>query len=182
MKDQASKTEYVRLRADGRSYAYIAATIHISKSTCAAWEKELRETIAELKQERLNELYQTYAMTKEARIKQLGSTLEKIGTALDRVDFNAIDPAKLLDYRLKYMEALKGEYIGIRTPLEPEEIDAKGIVVALGDLLNRARSGEATGEQTQRESLVLSQLLKAYENVEIKAKLDALEAILGGRD
>lgn len=42
------------------------------------------------------------------------------------------------------------------------------------------RTGEATQEQANRESIVLSNLLKAYEQVELKAKLDELETIIGG--
>ena len=82
---------------------------------------------------------------------------------------------------MKYTEALKGEYIGTKPALELDNIDAKDIVAALGDLLNRVRAGEVTTEQAQKESLILSQLLKAYDTVEVKAKLDELEAIIGGR-
>ena len=74
MKPQEQKTEFIRLRAEGRSYSYIADTLHISKSTCSSWERELQDAIAELKQEQLNELYSSYAMTKEARVKKLGET------------------------------------------------------------------------------------------------------------
>ena len=43
------------------------------------------------------------------------------------------------------------------------------------------KPGEVTTEQANRESLILSNLLKAYDTVEVKTKLDALEAIVGGR-
>ena len=48
-------------------------------------------------------------MTKEARIKKLGDTLEGINTALDGADLSTIPPEKLLDFKLKYTEALKEE-------------------------------------------------------------------------
>lgn len=64
--------------------------------------------------------------------------------------------------------------------MELDTIDAKGIVAALADLLNRVRAGEVTTEQAQKESGILAQLLKAYDTVEVKAKLDELEAIIGG--
>lgn len=67
LKPQETKTEFIRLRAEGRSYSYIADTLHISKSTCTEWERELKAQIAELRQEQLNELYSSYAMTKEAK-------------------------------------------------------------------------------------------------------------------
>ena len=181
MKPAELKKEYVRLRAEGKSYSFICEQLHISKSTCTKWERELASQIDELKRAELAELCESYSMTKEARIRRLGDTLEKINAALEQADFTAVDPAKLLDFKLKYMEALKGEYIGTKPALQIESIDAKQIVAALGDLLNRVRAGEVTTEQAQKESGILTQLLKAYETVEVKAKLDKLEAIVGGR-
>lgn len=183
MKPQEQKTEFIRLRAEGRSYSYIADTLHISKSTCSSWEKELQDAIAELKQEQLNELYSSYYMTKEARIKKLGETLNRINEALEAVDLSEIPAEKLLDFKLKYTEALKEEYTGTGKPYSfSEKIEPKEIVEALGDLLERIRAGEVTAEQASRESTVIANLLKAYDTVEVKAKLDALEAIVEGRN
>lgn len=181
MKPVELKKEYVRLRAEGQSYSFICEQLHISKSTCTKWEKALAAQIDELKRTELAELCESYSMTKEARIKRLGDTLEKINAALEQADFSTVDPAKLLDFKLKYTEALKGEYIGTMPALDLDAIDAKSIVTALADLLNRVRAGEVTTEQTQKESGILAQLLKAYDTVEVKAKLDELEAIIGGR-
>ncbi len=182
MKPQDTKAEFIRLRAEGRSYSYIADTLHISKATCSEWERDFNSTIAELKQEQLSELYSSYYMTKEARIKKLGDTLTNINSALEQADFSSMAPEKLLDYKLKYMEALKEEYTGTEKSYHFNGfVDSKGIVIALGDLLDRIRAGEITTEQAQKESGVLSNLLKAYETVELKTKLDALETILRGR-
>ena len=175
------KQEYIRLRAEGKSYSYIADQLHISKSTCTKWERDLAAEIDELKRAELAELYESYSMTKQARIKRLGDTLEKINTALEQADFSEVDPAKLLDFKLKYTEALKGEYVGQKKAIEPESIEAKDIVEAFADLLDRTRAGDITADQAQRESLILSNLLKAYDTIEIKAKLNKLEAIVGGR-
>lgn len=184
MKPQEQKTEFIRLRAEGRSYSYIADTLHISKSTCSSWEKELQDAISELKQEQLNELYNSYAMTKEARVKKLGETLNGINEALEAVDLSEIPAEKLLDFKLKYTEALKGEYTGSGKAyqLNKGNIEAKDIVQAYGDLLARVQAGEISTEQASRESAVLANLLKAYDLVEVKAKLDALEAIVRGRN
>jgi len=183
LKPQETKIEFIRLRAEGRSYSYIADTLHISKSTCTAWERELKNAIAELKQEQLNELYSSYYMTKEARIKKLGDTLDSINTALEGADLSQIPPEKLLEYKLKYMEALKGEYTGSGTPYQftADKIEPKDIVTALGDLLNRVRTGEVTPEQANRESTIIANLLKAYDTVEVKEKLNALESLIGSR-
>jgi len=183
LKPQETKIEFIRLRAEGRSYSYIADTLHISKSTCTAWERELKNAIAELKQEQLNELYSSYYMTKEARIKKLGDTLDSINTALEGADLSQIPPEKLLEYKLKYMEALKGEYTGSGTPYQftADKIEPKDIVTALADLLNRVRTGEVTPEQANRESTIIANLLKAYDTVEVKEKLNALESLIGSR-
>ena len=181
MKPAELKKEYIRLRAEGKSYSFICEQLHISKSTCTKWERALAAEIDELKRAELAELCESYSMTKEARIRRLGDTLEKINAALEQADFTAVDPAKLLDFKLKYTEALKGEYIGTEPALELDSVDAKGIVAALADLLNRVRAGDITTEQAQKESGILAQLLKAYDTVEVKAKLDELEAIIGGR-
>lgn len=183
MKPQEQKAEFIRLRAEGKSYTAIADTLHISKSTCTAWERELRAAIAELKQEQLNELYTSYFMTKEARIKKLGDTLDGIDTALAGADLSQMPPEKLLEYKLKYTEALKGEYTGSGTPYQftADKVEPQNIVTALADLLNRVRAGEVSPEQANRESTVIANLLRAYDTVEVKAKLDALEAVIGGR-
>lgn len=181
VKPSELKREYVRLRAEGQSYSRICEQLHISKSTCTKWEKALAAQIDEVKRAELAELCEGYSMTKAARIRRLGETLDKINAALERTDFSKVDPAKLLDFKLKYTEALKGEYAGTIPAPPLESVDAKGILAALADLLRRVRAGETSTEQAQKESAILSQLLKAYDTVEVKAKLDELEAIIGRR-
>lgn len=181
MKPVELKKEYIRLRAEGKSYSVIAEQLHISKSTCTKWERDLSRQIEKLKRAELQELCESYGMSKEARIKKLGETLDKINTALEQTDFSVIDPAKLLDFKLKYTDALKAEYVGTHPAFSKGKVDATGIVDALVDLLDRVRAGEVTTEQAQKESLILSQILKAYDTVEVKAKLDKLETIIGGR-
>lgn len=183
MKSPEIKTEFIALRAQGKTFEYIAKKLNISKSTCSAWEKELKTAIADLKQEQLNELYDTYYMTKEARIKKLGDILDKIDNTLDQADLAEVPLEKLLDFKLKYTEALKAEYVhtGAVTDFS-EQVTAQDILKALGSLLERVQRGEVSQEQANRESAVLANLLKAYDLVEVKAKLDALEAIVGGRN
>lgn len=179
MKPNEAKQEFIRMRAEGISYSEIAKQLHISKSTCTRWETELAEEIAKLKKNELEVLYDTYHMKKEARIKQLGDTLGRVEDALARVDLASVSPEKLLDYKLKYTEALQKEYVATYTSFGAEEMQAKDIVAAYTDLLNRVRAGEVTTEQANRESLILNNLLKAYETVEVKAKLDEIEAMIG---
>lgn len=179
MKPQELKQEFIRLRAEGRSYSYIAQELHISKSTCTKWEQMLEADIAQLKREELNTLYEEYAMKKEGRIRQLGDTLARIEDALQATDLSEVPPEKLLDLKLKYREALQKEYIATDPAFKlKDSLDPSDIVKALGDLLDRVRAGEVSNEQANRESVILNNLLRAYEQVEIKAKLDELEAIV----
>ena len=181
MKPTELKQEYIQLRAEGRSYSYIADKLHISKSTCSSWEKELAAEIAKLKAEELNSLYERYHMNKEARITQLGDTLQNIDTALAGADLTEVAPEKLLDYKLKYREALQKEYIDTGEAFKfGEVIHKEDITAAYGNLLNRVRAGDTTPEQARQESYILGNLLKAYEITEIKAKLDEIAGAIGG--
>ena len=70
MKPVDVQTEFIRLRAEGKSYAAISKELGISKDTCSKWENALKDKISSLKAEQLSELYDSYYMTKEARIKK----------------------------------------------------------------------------------------------------------------
>ena len=182
MKPQEMKLEFVRLRAEGQSYDKIAEALHISKATCTAWERELKTDISRLQQEQLNELYSSYGMAKEARIRRIGDTLRRLDDALSEVDLTAIAPEKLLDFKLKYAQALKDEFTGLTPPPtftgrgEPQEIQA-----AFMDIYERVRRGDITAEQAGQEAKTLSALLTAYNAVETKERVDAIDAIINGR-
>ena len=183
MKPNDQKNEFIRLRAEGKSYTAIGKELSISKATCTAWERELKAEIAEKKKEQLEEMYQAYYMTREARITKLGQTLESIEDALSDADLTQVSPEKLLDYKLKYMEALKQEFIDT-TPAIPldDTFNPRDIIVVMADLLKRIRNKETNLDQASREIMVITNILKAYEAVELKAKLEALEDLVGGRN
>ena len=113
MKTTEIKNKFIALRAEGKSYADICKELCIAKATCSAWEKEFKAQIAELKQDQLDELINSYYMTQEARIKRLGDTLNQINDTLSTSDLSKLPPDKLLDFKLKYTMALKEEF-GIR--------------------------------------------------------------------
>lgn len=180
MKPQELKHKFIELRAEGNSFRQIQEELNIAKATCSSWERELADEIATMKRDSLTALYNSYHMTKEARIKKLGDTLNNIDSALAKADLSEVPPEKLLDYKLKYEEALRKEYTPAGKPLGGD-INPHTILTAMGDLLDRVRAGEVTPEQATRESTVLANLLKAYDTVEVQAKLEELEAIVGGR-
>lgn len=182
MKPQETKLEFVRLRAEGQSYDKIAESLHISKATCTAWERELKADITRLQQEGLNELYTSYGMAKEARIRRIGDTLQRIDTALEEADLTTVAPERLLDFKLKYTQALREEFTGLTPPpaMEaggtPEEVQA-----AFTDIYTRVRRGDITADQAAQEAKTLSAILTAYQAVETKERVDAIDAIINGR-
>lgn len=179
MEKHEKRLKFIELRAEGWSFAKICGEIHISKATCSSWEKELETEIKSLRGERLAELYDSYGMAKEARIKKLGKSLEKIDRAIDAADLSTIPPEKLLKIKLDYERELKNEY----APQSSENIvitDSESILNALNDLVERARLGDASDRQINRETAALTALMKGFENVEICEKLDRLEMMMKG--
>ena len=182
MKPQEMKLEFIRMRAEGQSYDKIAGALHISKATCTAWERELKADITRLQQEQLNELYSSYGMVKEARIRRIGDTLRRIDEALEEADLSTVAPEKLLDYKLKYSQMLKDEFTGVTPPPafdqggKPEEIQA-----AFTDIYSRVRRGDITAEQAGQELKALSLLLSAYQAIETDERIDAINTMISGR-
>lgn len=174
MKPQAQKAEFIQLRAEGKSYAAIAGALHISKSTCTAWDKELAGAIAELKQAQLEELYNAYYVTREARIKALGETLQRINAAIEEADLRDIPPEKLLDLKLKYAAALKEEYIGPAPFTFTGNIEPKEIMLYIGSLFNRLSAGEITPQQAGTLSAAITKGLILYDKAETKAAAEEL--------
>ena len=182
MKPQDMKLEFVRLRAEGASYAKIAAALHISKSTCTAWERELKEEISELKQEQLNELYASYGMAKEARIRRIGDTLRRIEEALEEKDLHQLPSDKLLDYKLKYSQALRDEFTGLTpAPAFGDGGTPKELQDAFTDIYSRVRQGDITADQAAQELKALASLLTAYQATETQDRIDAIDMIISGR-
>lgn len=181
MKLQEVKLDFVRLRAEGNSYAFICKKLGICKATAQAWEKELEEEIASTRAEELEALYTTYSMKKKARIEALGKTLKKIDEALDKLDLTEVPPDKLLKMKLEYAEALKAEYV---VPAEtPSSFQAENKVELVNEmllnLLKKASEGEVTEAQISRETAVISALLRASDSLETAERVKELEDIMG---
>lgn len=160
MKTADKKREFIRLRAEGKSYRAIQAETGISKSTCSEWEKELRSDIDGLRQESLEELYTQYGMTREARIRRLGETLSRIDKALEEADLSRITPERLLDFKLKYTAALREEYSA--APVNATGA-ADDTLEAIQDLYRRTVSGEITTDQAKTELNVLDHMADGYQ-------------------
>lgn len=178
MEGTEKRVKFIELRAQGLSYRVICKELDISRATCSKWNAELTTQIAELKRDNLLELYNSYFMVKEARIKQLGETLRKVNKALESKDFSEIPADKLLDYKIKYISELKEEYIDLGTDKNMQEVNTENILSELSELLERVRSGNTTQAQTAKEISILGSMLKAYEATTIEKKLDELKLLL----
>lgn len=178
LKDQDTQQQFIKLRAEGLSYTKIADKLDISKATCSNWEKKFEDAISQLKQEHLSELYQSYGMLKDQRISSIGSTLGQINNALDEVDLTSIDPAKLLELKLKYQEALKSEYI----PLDRDasKLDSESVLQEISNLIDRIKNGEVGAKEAGIELRALSTALGAYDKTVLEDKLDKLTEALEG--
>lgn len=164
------------MRAEGKSYADIAAALNMSKSTCHEWEETFKDEIATYKAKELELLYDAYYMTKAARIKKLGSTLERIDAALDKADLTEIAPEKLLDFKLKYTMALKEEYIPTAKTL-PADVTPDYILEALTDIYNQMQTGTIDGDQAYKRVSILAATIRAYDQTKLKDQLDLLESL-----
>lgn len=174
------KLKFVELRAQGQPYSKIAKRLKVSKGTLTAWNTELKEQIAEQRSERLRELYDSYYMLKESRIKQLGDTLKQVNDALDKKDLSEMFPDKLLEYKIKLIQELKDEYIELDTETTTK-LNAETILEELLNLLRRLREGDTNVNMASRETIILVNAMKAYENITIEQKLAKIEALLEGR-
>ncbi|MGE5633373.1 MAG: helix-turn-helix domain-containing protein [Caulobacteraceae bacterium] len=181
MESSEKKLKFIELRAQGLSYREIEKNLGISRATCSKWNAELKHSIADLKKEKLEELYNNYFMLKGARIKQLGETLKKICKAIEDKDLSDLSADKLLDLKLKYMNELKEEFIDVSPDKSMQEIDSKDITRELVGLLERIREGEISPTQSNREINVLNNILKAYEATTLEKKLDEIKALLTKR-
>ena len=162
MKSADKKREFIRLRAEGKSYRAIEQETGISRSTCSEWEKELSSEISALRQESLNELYASYGMAKEARIRRIGDTLRRIDEALNEADLTKLSPERLLDFKLKYSAALREEYNA--SAMTDTSGSAKDTLTSIQDLYRRTASGEISVAQAKAELTIISNMAEGYHN------------------
>ncbi len=177
MEGSEKRIKFIEMRAEGLPYRAISKELNISRGTCGQWNAELKKEIAELKRDKLSELFNSYFMMKEARIKQLGETLKKINKALEDKDLNEIPAEKLLDFKVKYISELKDEYIDLDADKSMQEMDTNSILKEFSSLLERVRDGNITQAQANKEISILGSMLKAYESNTLEKKLDELKAL-----
>ena len=164
MKGTDKKAEFIELRSQGMSYAKIAEALHISKSTCSAWEKELQEQISESRRERLLELYSLYGMHKESRVESLGKLLQRIDNAIAETDLSCLPAEKLLDLRIKYGRELQKEYEYLSTPLKENSLEE--ILAQFKAILEKCQTGTITAQQAKTQITAVSKALETMRAID----------------
>lgn len=153
MKDNETRRAFIEARAEGKSFSVISEELGIAKSTCSSWEKEYRAQIEELRQDQLEELYTAYSMTKEARIKSLGSLLQGIDKAIASKPLEELPLDKLLDLRLKYGRELQTEY---REPVKPSSDNTlEGLLEDYDRLYLDSQSGKLSPSEVRAQLSIL---------------------------
>lgn len=120
---EEKRAEFVRLRAQGHSYARIAERLDVAKGTLSNWNAELEADVARLKAIELEALHEEYFLLKEGRIRLLGDRLRAIQEEVEGRDLSDVDTVKLHDLLLRYFEELKAEFSEAR-PLSEAEAEA----------------------------------------------------------
>jgi neutral trehalase len=125
-----AKTEFIRMRAEGKSYRKIAEALHISRSTCGEWEQEFKEDIARMKQDQLNDLYEAYNPMKEGKATMEGNpdfprkryilttALSTIALMIENVIGLSISlPRKTVDWTIPNLEKMGIENLSLKRNL-----------------------------------------------------------------
>ena len=140
--------------------------MHISKSTCTAWGRELEAEIADRERERLEELYTLYGMSKAGRIQRLGDTLAQLDTAIAAKDLAELPAEKLLDLKLKYERELKAEYVEPGPQIAEDSLEA--LLDQYKSVLDRSKRGEITPAQTKAELMTLIEAQKTMKAIDTR--------------
>lgn len=155
MKDNKTKLEFIKARAEGKSYRTISKELGISISTCSEWESSLADQIAQTKKEELEELYSSYNMTKQARIKELGEIIKRIDEAREHIadkPLETLPEDRLIELRLKVMKELQGEY---REPVASSDDTLDGLLEEYNRIYEESRSGKLTATETKAQLSIL---------------------------
>lgn len=106
MKPTETKERFIELRGAGYSLRKCAGELGISTSTAAGWEKTLAADIEDATRQERQALLDTFKATQQARIRRIGTVLDKLEAAIERADFEAVPLPRLLAMYLKYLEAI----------------------------------------------------------------------------
>jgi DNA-binding CsgD family transcriptional regulator len=112
-KDLAFKEEFIRLRAEGKSFSKIADQLEVSRPTLIKWSGELQSQISAARYAQLEALAEEYGLLKEARVKAFGQLLEKLTTELSKRELAEVPTFQLLKMILDVSSRVRGEFSSV---------------------------------------------------------------------
>ena len=154
------KLKFIEMRANNMSLSAIAKELHISKSTCSKWMKELESETASKQALRKAEINDLYTMDRKHRITRLQLVLERLDKAISDVDFSQMTPEALLKLKLRYEAELSKEY-PIKEAKRLSEYTYEEILDKINTLQCKYESGEISIEQFKSSVYASDIALKA---------------------
>lgn len=154
-----TKLRFIEMRANNMSLSAIAKELHISKSTCSKWVKELESETASKQALRKAEINDLYVMDRQHRINRLQAVLERLDTAINNIDFSQMSPESLLKMKLRYESELSREY-PISDSKGLSEYSYKAILDKINNLQRKYESGEISVEQLKVSLSALDIMIK----------------------
>lgn len=138
-KSTDTKLEFIKARANGKSYRTIAKELDINPSTCYEWEKVYKADIDRLSKERLAEVYEAQSLNRAARLEAIAVHRQKVIDALEQKDYTEVSADKLADMLIKADKAI-GEY----TDQATTEQTYTDYFTELNSLYMEAKNGKLT--------------------------------------
>ena len=121
-KDIKTKEEFVRLRAEGKSFNQISGELKVSKPTLLSWAAEFRREIDSLKLIRFEHLIEQFQAMKEDRLRVLAETRQRLVQELRNRDFKDVATDRLFKLLLSIEKRINEETASI-AHLEPTGFD-----------------------------------------------------------
>ncbi len=184
------KSQFIELRAKGLSIRVIAKKLELSPQTISNWHVELEEEIARLKAIELEALYEEFHLLKAHRIRKLGSQLSAIEEELSERQLSDVSTEKLMELQIKMLEEFRKEHVEPQYLSDADlkhlksksgtKMDTEELSIEIYRVLLRYRAGLLNSLRANKELALLQAMLKAEDQVVLAAKLEKLEALMGG--
>jgi transposase len=125
MADLDKQSEFIRLKAKGKSNQEISEKIGVSPRTLINWGKDLSYEIENAHALELEALQDEFYMLKERRIKLFGEKLKAISKEIEDRGLEEVPTIKLFDLFFKMYRLLNKEAVEVHYKSEKKIKDAK---------------------------------------------------------
>lgn len=109
MEPLETRHRFIELRAKGFSFDKISSELNVHKHTLIDWSKQLEQDITTHRAVELEQLYDSFLLVKEQRLKLLGRIFSKLQAEIERRDFAQLQTDKLLEILIKYDTQIREE-------------------------------------------------------------------------